>query len=261
LTATQHIANEIASGTISIGIAVGAETLSQGNVRLERPFVDEIMTASQDAADCMQPMGQTSENVAREFNVSREEQDRYAVESYQRAERAQREGWFGDEIVPITVKVKGKEGPGVEQDVEVKQDDVRYGTTYEGISKLKPAFPEFGDRSHAGNSSQVTDGAAAAVLMKRSKAEELNLPVLAKYVGTALAGLEPRIMVSLHTSHLLIQLIYLSVHNTGLMCGVFVGHRSHPRDPQTPAKVQSRSGRYRRNRNQRSLRLNGCLLS
>jgi acetyl-CoA acyltransferase 1 len=194
LTATQHIANEVATGLIEVGIAVGAETLSQGNVRLERPFVDEIMQASQDAADTMQPMGQTSENVAKDFGVTREMQDHYAVESYRRAEKAQKEGWFDDEIASITVKVKDKDGQ--ESDVKVSKDDVRYGTTYEGISKLKPAFAEFGDTSHAGNSSQVTDGAAAIVLMKRSKAEELGVPVLAKYVDTALSGLAPRIMVN-----------------------------------------------------------------
>ncbi|KAK5173979.1 uncharacterized protein LTR77_001058 [Saxophila tyrrhenica] len=192
LTATQHVANEVASGLIEVGVAIGAETLSQGNVRLERPFVEEIMEANGDAADCMQSMGQTSENVGREFEVSREQQDWYAVESYRRAEVAQREGWFGDEIAPVKVKVKGKDGR--EEEVLVEKDDVRYGTTYEGIAKLKPAFPEFGDRSHAGNSSQVTDGAAAIVLMKRSKAKELGVPVLAKYVGTAIEGLAPRIM-------------------------------------------------------------------
>lgn len=195
LTATQHIANEVASGLIEVGVAIGAETLSQGNVRLERPFVDEIMNANQEAADCMQPMGQTSENVARDFGIERETQDRYAVESYRRAERAQKEGWFDDEIVPVTARVKGKDGE--ESEVLVAKDDVRFGTNYESIAKLKPAFPEYGDRSHAGNSSQVTDGAAAIVLMKRSKAESLGLPILAKYVGTALEGLEPRIMVSI----------------------------------------------------------------
>ena len=71
---------------------MGAESLSFGNVRLDRPFVDEILAASQDAVDSMQSMGQTSENVGREFNVTREMQDLYAVESYKRAERAQRGG-------------------------------------------------------------------------------------------------------------------------------------------------------------------------
>ncbi|KAK3713543.1 hypothetical protein LTR37_008501 [Vermiconidia calcicola] len=105
---------------------------------------------------------------------------------------AQRNGWFEDEITPISVKLKDKEGK--ESDVTLTQDDVRWGTTYEGISKLPPSFKEFGDKSHAGNSSQVTDGAAALVVMKRSKAAELGQPVLAKYVGTALSGVAPRIM-------------------------------------------------------------------
>ena len=121
-------------------------------------------------------------------------QDEYAVESYRRAEQAQKNGWFDDEIVPITTNVRGKDGNS--SSVTLSQDEIRYGTTYEGISKLKPSFPEHGDRSHAGNSSQVTDGAAAVVLMKRSKAEELGQPILGKYVGTALSGLAPRIMVS-----------------------------------------------------------------
>ncbi len=195
LTATQHIANEIASGLIEVGVAVGAETLSFGNVRLDRPFVDEVRNASQSAMDCEQPMGQTSENVGREFNITREMQDRYAVESYRRAEVAQKNGWFDDEIVPITVKLKDKDGK--ESETTISQDAIRHGTTYESINKLPPSFPDFGDKSHAGNSSQVTDGAAAIVLMKRSKALELGQPILAKYVGTAIAGLEPRIMVSM----------------------------------------------------------------
>ncbi|OAP63755.1 hypothetical protein AYL99_02982 [Fonsecaea erecta] len=187
LTATQFIANEIITGTIEIGVAVGAETLSEGNERLSRPFVDEVMNGSQDAKDCMLPMGATSENVAREFNVSRQRQDEYAVESYRRAEVAQKSGWFEDEIVPITVKKDGK-------DITVSRDEIRWGTTYDGIKNLRPAFPEYGDTTHAGNASQVTDGAGALLLMKRSKALELNQPILAKYVGTALAGLPPRIM-------------------------------------------------------------------
>lgn len=194
LTATQHIANEVASGLIDVGVAVGAETLSFGNVRLDRPFVDEVRNANQSAMDCEQTMGQTSETVGTEFNITREMQDHYAVESYRRAEIAQKSGWFDDEIVPVTVKVKGKDGTETEK--LISKDEIRHGTTYESISKLPPAFAEFGDKSHAGNSSQITDGAAAIVLMKRSKALELRQPILAKYVGTAIAGLEPRIMVS-----------------------------------------------------------------
>jgi acetyl-CoA acyltransferase 1 len=188
LQATQNIANEIASGAVDVGLAVGAESLSFSGDRLDRPFVDEILDASQEARDCMQSMGQTSETVAHDFNVTREMQDRYAAESYARAETAQRSGWFDDEIVPITVKRDGK-------DVTLTRDEgPRWGTTFEKLSKLRPSFSEFGDRSTAGNSSQITDGAAAVLLMKRSKALELNQPILAKYVGATVAGLAPRIM-------------------------------------------------------------------
>lgn len=142
----------------------------------------------------MQPMGQTSENVGRDFNISRESQDRYAAESYQRAERAQKAGWFDDEIVPIKTVVKDPK-TGEEHHITVTKDEgPRWGTTFESLSEVRPAFPAFGDKSTGGNSSQVTDGAAAILLMKRSKAIALNQPILAKFVGATVAGLAPRIM-------------------------------------------------------------------
>ena len=168
--------------------------MSTGGDRLTRPFVDEIVNANQDAKDCLQPMGQTSENVGRDFDISRESQDRYAAESYRRAEEAQKAGWFDDEIVPITVNLKDPK-TGEEKKVTLTRDEgPRYGTTYESLSKIRPAFKEFGDRSTGGNSSQVTDGAAAVLLMKRSKALEMNQPILAKFCGATVAGLAPRIM-------------------------------------------------------------------
>ncbi|CAK4033852.1 beta ketoadipyl thiolase [Lecanosticta acicola] len=188
LKAVQDIANQISTGSIEIGVALGAEHMTSGGDRLTRPFVDEIVEANQDARDCLQPMGQTSENVGKDFNISREQQDQYAAESYRRAEIAQKAGWFDDEITPITVKVDGK-------DVTLTKDEgPRWGTTFESLQKIRPAFPDYGDRSTGGNSSQVTDGAAAILLMKRSKALELNQPILAKYVGATVAGLAPRIM-------------------------------------------------------------------
>ncbi|KAK4541658.1 hypothetical protein LTR36_007802 [Oleoguttula mirabilis] len=189
LKAVQDIANQILTGSIEVGVAVGAEHMSTGGDRLTRPFVDDIVySGSQDAADCLQPMGQTSENVGKDFNVTREQQDLYAAESYRRAEAAQKSGWFDDEITPITVKKDGK-------DVTLTRDEgIRPGTTFEGLNKIRPAFPDYGDRSTGGNSSQVTDGAAAILLMKRSKALELNQPILAKFVGATVAGLAPRIM-------------------------------------------------------------------
>ena len=188
LKAVQDIANQIAAGSIEVGLALGAESMSSGGDRLTRPFDDEILASSQESRDCMQPMGQTSENVGADFNISREQQDRYAAESYRRAEAAQKAGWFADEIVPITVKLGGK-------DVTLTQDEgPRWGTTFESLSKIRPAFPDFGDRSTGGNSSQVTDGVAAVLLMKRSKALELGQPIMGKFVGATVAGLAPRIM-------------------------------------------------------------------
>merc|ERR1711977_393183 len=169
LKATQDIANQIASGNIDIGVAMGAEMMSVGGDRLEKPFHPEILE-NQESRDCMQPMGQTSENVGKDFNISREKQDRFAAESYQRAEAAQKAGWFDDEIVPIVAEVKDPKTGDVKKVTLTKDEGPRWGTTFEGLSKIRPAFPDFGDKSTGGNSSQVTDGAAAVLLMKRSRA-------------------------------------------------------------------------------------------
>ena len=131
--------------------------MSEGGDRLEKPFHDEILK-DQNAADCQQPMGQTSENVAKDFNISREAQDRFAAESYQRAERAQKAGWFDDEIVPFKTKVKDPKTGEMKEVTLTKDEGPRYGTTFESLSKIRPAFPQYGDRSTGGNSSQVTDG-------------------------------------------------------------------------------------------------------
>ena len=189
LKAVQDIANQIITGSIEVGVAVGAEHMSTGGDALTRPFVDEIVHSGiQDAADCLLPMGATSENVGKDFNITREQQDLYAAESFRRAEAAQKAGWFDDEITPITVKIDGK-------DVTLTRDEgIRPGTTFESLNKIRPAFPQYGDRSTGGNSSQVTDGAAAVLLMKRSKALEIGQPILAKFVGATVAGLAPRIM-------------------------------------------------------------------
>lgn len=157
LKATQDIANQIASGSIDIGIGMGAEMMSVGGDRLERPFHPEILK-NQEAADCLQPMGQTSENVGKDFNISREQQDRYAAESYNRAEIAQKAGWFDDEIVPITTEVKDPKTGEVKKVTLTRDEGPRWGTTFESLSKIRPAFPDFGDKSTGGNSSQVTDG-------------------------------------------------------------------------------------------------------
>ncbi|KAL8924854.1 MAG: hypothetical protein Q9172_002473 [Xanthocarpia lactea] len=193
LKATQDIANQITLGNIECGVAIGAEMMSAPGSQTAQPFHEEIMKC-QEAADCLQPMGQTSENVGKDFNIARETQDRYAAESHQRAERAQKAGWFDDEIVPITTTVKDPKSGEEKQVTLTKDEGPRWGTTYESLSKIRPAFPDYGDRSTGGNSSQVTDGAAAVLLMKRSTAQRMNQPILAKYVGATVTGLAPRIM-------------------------------------------------------------------
>jgi len=121
-------------------------------------------------------------------------QDRYAAESYRRAEVAQKEHWFDDEILPITTTVVDPK-TGEKHTITVTKDEgPRHGTTYDSLAKIRPAFPKFGDKSTGGNSSQVTDGASALLLMKRSTAQKLGQPILAKYVASTVQGLAPRIM-------------------------------------------------------------------
>lgn len=157
LKATADIAHAISNGSIEIGIAGGAESMSIGGDRLEQPFDEEVLKKSQEAQDCMQPMGWTSENVSSDFNVTRPQMDEFAARSFQKAEAAQKAGLFNDEIVPITTKVKGPDGELKE--VTITQDDgVRAGTTAEGLSKIKAAFPQWGNCTTGGNASQVTDG-------------------------------------------------------------------------------------------------------
>ncbi|RYP80598.1 hypothetical protein DL770_006146 [Monosporascus sp. CRB-9-2] len=193
LKATADIAHAIACGSIEVGIAAGTESMTAGGDALDQPFDEEVTKHSQEAVDCMQAMGWTSENVARDFGLKREQIDEYAAESFRRAEAAQKAGWFDDEIVPITTRVKGPDGE-LKTVTLTRDEGIRPGTTAEGLGKIRPAFPQWGPMTTGGNASQVTDGAAAVVLMKRSKAFRLGLPVLAKYVGSTVAGLSPRIM-------------------------------------------------------------------
>jgi acetyl-CoA acyltransferase 1 len=193
LQAVHYIAASIANGTIDIGIGGGVESMTHGYGPLAMPTgYSEKVSSVPVAADCLLPMGITSENVAKQFNVTRQKQDEFSVLSHQKAAKAQKNGWFKDEIVPLTVNVLDKEDKSVT--VTVKDDDgIRGDTTLQSLSKLKPAFAKDGT-THAGNASQVSDGAAAVLLMKRKKARELGLPVLAKFVAFAVAGVAPKIM-------------------------------------------------------------------
>lgn len=136
---------------------MGAESMSQAPRGEVPPFHEELMK-NQESVDCLQPMGQTSENVGNDFNISRDQQDAFAAESFRRAEVAQKAGWFDDEIVPITTKVKDPKTGEVKEVTLSKDEGPRYGTTVESLGKIRPAFPSFGNKTTGGNASQVTDG-------------------------------------------------------------------------------------------------------
>lgn len=144
-----------------MGIAAGAESMTAGGDAIDKPFDEAVTSLTQEAVDAIQPMGWTSENVASDFAIPRAEIDRYAAESFQRAERAQKAGLFDDEIVPIRTKVKAKDGT-VSEVTLTADDGIRPGTTFESLSKIRAAFPQWGPASTGGNSSQLTDGGESA---------------------------------------------------------------------------------------------------
>ncbi|XP_046767715.1 3-ketoacyl-CoA thiolase, peroxisomal isoform X1 [Gallus gallus] len=136
--------------------------------------------------------GITSENVAEKFGISRKKQDAFALASQQKAAKAQQMGLFKAEIVPVKTTVLDNEGN--QKTITVHQDEgVRPSTTLEGLAKLKPAFKENGSTT-AGNASQVSDGAAAVLLAKRSKAMQLGLPILGVLRSFAVVGVPPDVM-------------------------------------------------------------------
>ncbi|KAG1901832.1 Thiolase, N-terminal domain-containing protein [Suillus fuscotomentosus] len=194
LAAVNQIANEIIAGQIDIGIGSGVEsmTFGYGAGSLPDGWSDEVLT-SQEAEDCLIPMGITSENVASDFGISREVQDNFSAESYQKAAAAQKTGKFKDEIVPLKVKITDPKTEKVSEIVVDMDDGIRDGVTAESLSKLKPAFTKNGT-THAGSASQVSDGAAAVVLARRSVAKRLGLPIVGKYVTSTVVGVPPRIM-------------------------------------------------------------------
>ena len=134
-------------------------------------------------------MGNTAENVAREWQITRDQQDNFAVASQNKAETAQKAGRFADEIVPVTVK--GRKG-----DTVVENDEyIRHGATLDGVAKLRPAFDKDGTVT-AGNASGINDGASAMVLMSEANAEQRGITPMARIVSWATAGVDPKVMGS-----------------------------------------------------------------
>ena len=189
-------AQQIAAGDAKIVVAGGQESMSQaphaaqlrnGQKMGDLSFIDTMIKDGLWDAFHGYHMGQTAENIAARWQITREEQDRFAVASQNKAEAAQKDGRFAGEIVPVTIK--GRKG-----DTVVDKDEyVRHGATYESLAGLRPAFNKEGSVT-AGNASGLNDGAAALVLMTAAEAQKRGLTPLARIAGWSNAGVEPEIM-------------------------------------------------------------------
>jgi len=196
LQAIVSAAQLILQGDADAVVAGGAECMSRAQYWLpgmrfgqrlgDAQVIDAMVGALSDPFDACH-MGITAENVAERWGVSREDQDKIALESQQRAARAISEGRFKEQIVPVEVKVK-REKKAFDTD-----EHVRAETTLESLAKLRPAFKGDGSVT-AGNASGLNDGAAALVLMERDAAEARGLKPLARLVGYSFAGVEPKYM-------------------------------------------------------------------
>lgn len=187
------IANAIKSGMIDVGIGAGAETMSlQYGPQAVTEF-SELLEGHKEAANCKVPMGVLSEQMAKSKGIPRSEQDKFAANSFKKAEEAQKKGLFDEEIAPLTVKWTD---PKTDEEKEItvsKDDGIRSGITPESLGKIRPAFAKDGS-IHAGNASQISDGAAAVLLMKRSTAQRLGQKIIGKFVQASVVGVPPLLM-------------------------------------------------------------------
>lgn len=186
-------ANQIMAGQGDILVAGGVELMSAvpmgGNEPTNNP------TLQYDDIGASYPMGLTAENVASPFDVSREDQDAYAVRSHQRAYDAQRDGRFKDEIIPIQVNSVEytNVGPKVHTNIFDQDEFIRPDTTMEALAKLRTVFKADGTVT-AGTSAPLSDGAGFVVLMSGDKVKELGVTPIARFVGYKAVGVDPKIM-------------------------------------------------------------------
>jgi acetyl-CoA acyltransferase len=192
-TIAQSAERIIANGADVI-IAGGAETMSL--VPMTGFRISPNPRAVEQMPELYMGMGLTAEQVAREYDISRADQDAFAVESHRKAWAAHEAGRFRDEIVPFEMEEVsiGADGAMVRETIFFDTDEhFRADTTVEGLAKLRPVFSQGGSVT-PGNASPLSDGAAAAILMERSLAEKLGLKPLARFVGYAVAGVRPEVM-------------------------------------------------------------------
>ena len=196
LRAVALAAQQIRTGESAIVAAGGIESMSQsthaawmrGGTKMGGvEFVDTMLKDGLWDAFHGYHMGNTAENVAQKYQISREEQDQFALGSQTKASAAQKAGRFADEIAPVTVKAR-------KGDIVVKDDEyIRHDASMESMTRLRPAFTKEGTVT-AGNASGINDGAAALVLMSASEASKRGLPPLARIAGFATAGVDPALM-------------------------------------------------------------------
>ncbi|MEL6287395.1 MAG: acetyl-CoA C-acetyltransferase [Pseudomonadota bacterium] len=196
LRAVALAAQQISSGDAQIVVAGGQESMSQaphvahmrtGKKMGDMQFIDSMIKDGLWDAFNGYHMGTTAENVAKEYQITRDEQDHFAVASQNKASEARKSGRFKDEITPVTV-------PGRKGDTVVEEDEyIRDGVTMDSISGMRPAFEKDGTVT-AGNASGINDGAAAVVVMTASEAEKRGIKPMARIVSWAHAGVDPSIM-------------------------------------------------------------------
>jgi len=189
LQAIALAAGSIATGAADVLVAGGVESMTMV------PMTGNKLSASPEAMErcpaVYTPMGITAENVAKKFSVSRADQDAFALRSQQRAAAAQKAGVFAQEIVPVTaVRYEGGKRAGTKFD---RDELVRGDTTLEGLTALKPVFSKDGSVT-AGNSSPLSDGAAAALVLSKAKADALGVKPLGYFRAYATVGVDPAIM-------------------------------------------------------------------
>ncbi|QDP99974.1 acetyl-CoA C-acetyltransferase [Lysinibacillus fusiformis] len=194
LQAIAYAAERIMLGHSKAIIAGGVESMSMVPMVGNTPRLNPTLAES--APQYYMGMGHTAEEVARQYNVSREDQDAFAVRSHELAEKAIKEGKFNDEIVPIEVEqhyVDGNNKPQVKKFTFSLDEGIRPGTSVDGLAKLRPAFHVKGSVT-AGNASQTSDGAAAVLVMDREEAEKQGMTPMAKFLGFAVGGVPPEVM-------------------------------------------------------------------
>ena len=190
LTAIAMAADRIQTGQADVMIAAGVESMSRVPMMGYHPSFNPHIFENDEALGLAYGMGITAENVAQQWKISREDQDQFSMSSHQKAVQAQTKNAFNDEICPLTLTSKeqgNKENNSLSSSLFSKDEGPRSDTSIEKLSKLKPAFAQGGSVT-AGNSSQMSDGAGAIILVSEKMLKALNLSPMARWLSFAIRG-------------------------------------------------------------------------